>query len=1045
MANDVGRTQKYWVAIGASAGGLEALRELVRNLDLNNGAIYVILQHMSPQHRSLLTELIGRETGLPVYEIVDGTIPTPDTIYIAPPNSDVVVRAGRLRLQAPSSEPAAPKPSVDRFFLSLAETMGDRAIGIILSGTGSDGAYGVQAIRAAGGITIAQSEATAKYNGMPLAATDTGCVDLVLAPEQIGARFDRIIKMPRNLEVVDDEQPRDSLSGLFQMLQVRTGVDFREYKPSTVRRRIERRMTALEIDGLTAYTDHVRENPDEIKMLFRDMMISVTSFFRNPEEFANLKRHVEQDLANRRNEGLRVWVPGCASGEEAYSLAILLTEFLGGLAALDDTPLQIFATDIDADALAVARRGVYPDAIEADVPPELLDAYFNPTEGGYQVSQALRERIVFTPHNLCQDPPFSSIDLISCRNLLIYFSNKLQAKVFARLHYALKPSGLMFLGKSESISGAEALFKPAGDNGQIFRRRAHPDGNVATPTYHLGTGRIGYDRQYRKPERQESEPFGAMFHALVRSMGPNALLVTADMHIHRVYGNIDRYLSLPEGQMRGATISMLREDLRHELRTLISVALRNGKSRSGLERRTEGGNPRGRLRMEVHPIGVADRSDDMALVVFREWEEREVQPAPSGGETNGSNARIGELELELTGVRESLQQTVEELETANEELQSLNEELQSANEELQSTNEELETTNEELQSTNEELITVNEELQINSHELVLINQELDSVLSNIAAPVLVVDPRLHIVQCSQSARVMFQIAPGVAKPHLSQLSLPDGFPQLSKFMAEVIQTGTRADAEIEAAGFRGSVVAAPYFNPKGELVGATAIVHEISDPRARDLESLLEHLPVLVWQKDGNGKVVGMNTAASRYLGVTREEAQGQELNALISAKADAETADKLSRLLVPYETVGGQRGTFVVAQSEDAGGLDALEQLSQGPTWHYRTADEVLTLSQEALEALDTPRLKASGTMSDFLAIFHTDDRDAIRYGFENAMDQAIPFTVLARLKSRGSTSSRVTVTGKVVRAEDGTIEAVEGTLGRLPQPSPQPVDAER
>ncbi|MEM7744897.1 MAG: chemotaxis protein CheB [Pseudomonadota bacterium] len=1035
MSNGERRAKPYWAAIGASAGGLEALRDLVRNLGPENDTIYVVLQHMSPQHRSLLTELIGRETTLPVLEIVDGTLPEPDTIYIAPPNSDVIVRAGRLRLQPPSAEPAAPKPSVDRFFLSLASTMGDRAIGIILSGTGSDGAYGVQAIRAAGGITIAQSESTAKYNGMPLAAVDTGCVDLILPPSRIGSRFDRIVRMPRNLEEVDDEVPKDSLSSILQMLQVRTGADFTEYKPSTVRRRIDRRLAALKLEELTDYINYVRNHPEEIMVLYHDMMISVTSFFRNPEEFDALREQIEIDLKGRLSEGLRVWVPGCASGEEAYSLAIVLAEVLGGLSSLDGAPLQIFATDIDPDALSVARRGVYPDAIEKNVPKHLLEMYFNKTDGGYQVNQALRERIVFTPHNLCQDPPFSSIDLISCRNLLIYFSNKLQSKVFSRLHYALKPTGLMFLGKSESISGAEALFKPAGEQRQIFRRRAHPEGSLLVASHNVGSRPSSYNRSnQRKQERADAEPLGSLFHALVRSICPNALLVTADLNIHRVYGNFDKYLSLSEGQMRGATISLLREDVRHELRTLISVALKSGKSRSGINRRIDPDNGRFRLRIEVHPLGVAEHLDDMALVFFREWEEPETESlpvVPADGE--GVSRRINELESELSSVRESLQQTVEELETANEELQSLNEELQSANEELQSTNEELETTNEELQSTNEELITVNEELQINSHELVLINQELDSVLSNIAAPILVVDARLHIVQCSQSARRLFHIAPGVAKPHLSQLQLPDGFPQLSKFMADVIQTGTRADADISAGSFQGSIAAAPYFNPKGELVGATAIVYEVADGRAQNLENLIEHLPLPVWQNDAAGRIARMNFAAANYLGLSRADAEGQELRKVIASTANTPNGNgaddqRAGELLVPYATSGGQRGLYVVGDTWS----EPVTAAGNAPTWTLDPASSTVSASVELLSMLDRDASVREGNLDWFLELFHRDDQDAIRYGVGQAVDQAIPFTVLARAKGDEGGVGRIVVRGRAVRESDGKVTLIEGALLR-------------
>ena len=1045
-----GKKRPFWVGIGASAGGLEALRDVVRNLEPTIGAIYVVLQHMSPQHKSLLTELIGRETSLDVVEITDGIAPQPDAIYISPPNSDVVISAGRLRLVEPSREPGAPKPSVDRFFQSLAETLGDRAIGIVLSGTGSDGALGVRAVRAAGGITIAQSEASAKYNGMPLAAVDTGCVDLVLSAEEVGVRFAQIVRMPRDLDGIATEQPVDSLTNLFQILQLRTGVDFREYKPSTVRRRIERRMTALSIGNLDTYAAHVREEPEEAKLLFRDMMISVTTFFRDPEEFEKLKLQLEPMVEENAQNGLRIWVPGCATGEEPYSMIMMIAEILGGIQALDQTQIQVFATDIDADALATARRGLYPKAVAKDVPEEFLDRYFTETDDGYQVSGALRERIVFTPHNLCQDPPFSNIDLISCRNLLIYFNNSLQLKVFSRLHYALKGSGLMFLGKSESISGSEALFKPTTDGGQVFRRRVHPNSNAATPSHELGIGRAAYNRvPARAPERSAVDAFGSMFHALVRAIGPDGMLVTSDLHIHRVYGNIDRFLSLSEGQLRGATINMLRTDLRHELRTLITLALRNGTTRKGLARRvSEKGDTR--VQTLVHPIGATDTADDMVLVVFREWEEERARVPELSVTDAVARDRILELEVELQGTRESLQQTVEELETANEELQSLNEELQSANEELQSTNEELETTNEELQSTNEELITVNEEMQINSHQMAAINQELDSVLSNIAAPVLVVDTRLHIVQCSQSAQQMFQIAAGVARPHLSQLSLPGEFPPLSAMMAEVIQTGQKSEQEIDITGFRGTVSAAPYFNPKGELIGATAIVQEQSDPRAEALEGLLNNLPVMIWQRDADGKILDANLAAARFMGVGPTEVRGMNLDEITSRLPEAFVATANSvggnispgrknngngaatrKQALPFDGSVAADALFVIATDKEAAPVDIRADSDELCEWALSSDPEQVVLSADAARLLGRGFKETTLGRAQFIRLFHSDDTAAVEYGLDTVLDQAIPFTVLAR-PNAGNPGDRVLVRGRAKRAEDGTILGIEGEVNQ-------------
>ncbi len=946
-------TKPFWVGIGASAGGLEALRELAQNLMPDLGAIYVIAQHMSPQHKSLLTELIARETQLDVVEITDGIVPMPDTIYVVPPNHDVIVKNRRLHLRPPSDELASPKPSVDRFLRSMAENVADRAIGVVLSGTGSDGAYGIQAIRAAGGITIAQDEETAKYFGMPQAAMSTGCVDLVLSPAQIGSQFARISRLPRDLSGIDGQSAsHDTLSQLFQMLLKETRVDFREYKSSTVRRRIERRMTALDLADLDAYVEHAKEHEDELNSLFRDLMISVTSFFRDPEEYEALREQIRLHFKKIDDEGLRVWVAGCASGEEAYSIAILLVESLGGWDNFDETKLQIFATDIDKVALAAGRRGFYLDAAISGVPDDYLEKYFDRLSGGYQVKKALRDRIMFTPHNLCNDPPFSNIDLVSCRNLLIYFNTVLQNKVIQRLHYALNSNGLLFIGKSEPVVGSGELFQPMAQGLRVLRRRVRSEiGRQRTSTLPPSFSPNALTIQSIRQERA-NEVAHAMFDSLVTRLGPNAIVVSSDLHIRKIYGSIDRLVSLSEGVVRGATIAFLRPEIRHQVRILTTLALRNNETRIGPEQVLQD-NSRERFQVEVHPITDVQGSEDIALVVFKNWMKPTLPAETTDGAPNDSDERVDELERELKMIRETLHQTVEELETTNEELQILNEELQSANEELQSNNEELETVNEELQSTNEELITVNEELQVNSHELTVLNQELDSILSNIAAPIIVVDAGLHIVRCSQNARSLFDIDPMVGRPHLSQCKLPEGFPSLTVLLSKIIQSGERAECTIDTPLFAGSVVAAPYFSSKGELIGATAIISDTSELGARaELELLLDKIPLMIWRKDDKNTVLNLNDAAAQFMRTTRSTAIGRNLSDFLPGIAAAEFRDDLQTIKadkprigviekvtlgdagavwlikskVPYVSPGGGKGVYVVAQDITADYLERMD-----------------------------------------------------------------------------------------------------------------------
>ena len=530
----------------------------------------------------------------------------------------------------------------------MAENLASRAIGVILSGTGSDGAYGVQAIRAAGGIAIAQSLDTAEYSGMPEAAMETGCIDAILPPAEIAKRFLSLTKVPNGTDPsdMDEDVLNDGYARLLELIEERTHVNFMGYKVATIRRRIDRRIATLELPTFQAYLDHVETHPQEIMAIFRDMMISVTSFFRDPEEYAALEKNVRPIVEQRGERGLRVWIPGCATGEEAYSVAIILVELLGGVGALDTRPLQIFATDIDTDALARARRGHFPDAIMDTVPEELREKYFVRQGAGYTINSAVRDCIVFTQHNVIQDPPFSNVDLVTCRNVMIYFTAELQAKVLTRLHYALRPNGVMMLGKPEWTSGGEELFRQVEPEHKIFKRRVQVSRTAAHVTSGLINGRNNRNVLVDQ-ERRQTALAQDMFDALVRAVGPNCLLVNASNQIKRIYGNVDRFVSLSEGDVRGMTLDVLRKDLRHEVRTLVHLALKNNETRSGAERQLRDESVR--VQVCVYPVCTAESIEDMAIVTFRALEiERPVSvPAISKSETT----EVSELQKELTTTR----------------------------------------------------------------------------------------------------------------------------------------------------------------------------------------------------------------------------------------------------------------------------------------------------------------------------------------------------------------------------------------------------------
>lgn len=830
------------VGIGSSAGGLEAIRELVSTLPTDLDVAYVVVQHMSPHHKSLMTELVARQTTLAVEDVKNETAPRPNVIYVTPPKTDVVYKAGKLCLVSPSTEVASPKPSVDRFLLSLADEHGEKSMAIILSGTGTDGAYGVQAIREAGGITIAQDTESAKYDGMPMAAMQTGCVDLVLRPFEIGTHLFKILTGPRDFDSFRREaSEKGPASDLLQILLARTRVDFREYKQTTINRRIERRMLALGISNHDEYTQFCRVNPNAVDALFKDLLISVTRFFRDKTEFEQLKELLPGLLEKRGDAPFRVWIAGCATGEEAYSIAILLSEALGGSKVQLKDHVQIFATDIDKDALDVARKGIYGLAALNDIPKSIAERYFIQQSDGIRVIDSMRSAILFSDHNVCQDPPFQKVNLLCCRNLLIYFGNALQHKVMSRFHYAMADNSLMFLGTAETVAGSDEMFIQDSNSAHIYRRRSIRRSENASLT---GTRNMPQSRRIQSSLPAAKSGVSTdrqMFEALAQSLGRNSILVTDEYSIVRVYGDVSSYIEMNEASHLKMHIDLLRRPFREEARSLVTLALKHGEHRSGV-RHLLAEDDDAEVRLSVYPIIARDINERAALVVFSEVPIDRTKGIDRSSENESSgfeNDRIRLLEDEVATTREALQQTIEELETSNEELQSLNEELQSTNEELQATNEELETSNEELQSTNEELITVNEELQVTAAELSGRTGELMSVLETAPLAIMVLDTALQISQATNAAATMFSLARPVSNPHISQCILPEDFPSLAPICNETLKLGTAITHELTSKGSRYKVICSPFFDMRGQVKGVTMVVSEFPG-LAQDLEVILE-------------------------------------------------------------------------------------------------------------------------------------------------------------------------------------------------------------
>lgn len=814
-----GRKKKVIVVgIAASAGGLEALGQFITHLPPNSAMGYVVVQHMAPQHRSMLSQLLGRQTDMKVVEITDGMQVEPNGIYITPPNADLEIIGGLLRLRPPR-QAIGPKPSVDTFFSSLAEDQGENAVGIILSGTGSDGSHGVRALKAAGGVVMAQDEGSARYYGMPRSAIETGCVDFVMPPSEMGAELMDLLVRPRKAHVPDSDQGSDALERLLKMVKRHHSLDFTSYKQTTILRRLKRRMVACRTETLDDYMAYIEAAPGELEQLKNDILISVTSFFRDSDAWAALKAVLPDVLKGKKpGDTIRVWVAGCASGEEAYTIAILLCEMLSD--RVNDYQIQVFATDVDGESLARARKGVYPDAALKDIGPEMLARYFQPRGGVFQVVKAVRDMIVFARHDVVQDPPFLRIDLISCRNLLIYFNNSLQAKVLSIFHYALGPGRYLLLGKSESPGAISNQFHTVDKKWKLYRRL----GDHRLPLRDLTVGFQPRPVDSPLPIRPASrEPSLAEMAsaALLQAYVPATVTIDGEGRILHIHGDASRYLQLTQGTPELNIFAMVRRELRGELRSVVVRAQRQREEViSGMipygERPAEGEAYEHVLHIAVRPL---DGQDSLYLVSF----EEDDPDLFSGTETTyGPNdfSRIQMLEQELAATRENLQTVVEELETSNEELQSLNEELQASNEELQSSNEEFETSNEELQSTNEELTTVNQELQIKSAELSATNTDLENVLKSLGFPLVVVDRSMRVTRFNEDSRRIFDFTNEDLGQTLNSVACHVDIPSLRDLLKAVIDDRQVREIEVSLEGVALWMRCLPVSDDKGEPSGA---------------------------------------------------------------------------------------------------------------------------------------------------------------------------------------------------------------------------------
>ncbi|MCA9838306.1 MAG: PAS domain-containing protein, partial [Trueperaceae bacterium] len=768
MANESKENKKSKfpvVGIGASAGGLKAFEAFFKHLPENPGMAFVLIQHLDPNHRSELSELLQNHTRLPVRQVEETTEVEPDHVYVIPPNKRLSIENKLLKLSERDKQRGS-QAVIDLFFRALASDLGEQAVCIVLSGTGTDGTQGLKAIKEAGGITFAQSENDAEYSGMPRSAEKTGLVDFVLPAAEIGTRLVEVKDHAANLSLPEDETklPQDDnevLQRIMTQLHSRTGHDFSNYKKTTVLRRIRRRMQVQKYSQLADYLSYLRTDEGEATELFKELLISVTNFFRDPEAFRALETSVIPELFHQ--EEIRVWVAGCATGEEAYSVAILLAEY----SSLKNQRhhIQVFASDLDDSALSFARKGVYPDTISADVSQERLDRFFQHEGDSYVVKDELREMVLFANHNLIKDPPFSKLGLITCRNLLIYLNSEVQEQVYKLFHYALGSKGWLFLGSSESLGKAAKLFKEEDKKAKLFLRQ-----DVSEPGIHFPVTPVLKDAVVNTEETEPDQNGIATQarQAILRGYAPAFAVVNKNSDIVYLSQGTGKYLEHPEGEVSHNIVQQAKDGLGLELRTALYRLFKNNISTLNKTILVRKNGESVHLALSVKRL---DQSEH-ALVVFDEnVETRFIARTPELIAQEDQHL-AAQLDEELRHTRESLQTTIEELETSNEELRASNEELQSMNEELQSTSEELETSKEELQSTNEELATVNQELRNKIEELAAVNSDLENLISSTDVGTVFLDADLRVKRFTPKATDVFNlISTDIGRPfsHISNL------------------------------------------------------------------------------------------------------------------------------------------------------------------------------------------------------------------------------------------------------------------------------------
>ncbi len=886
------------VGIGASAGGLEALQEFFGHMPPDTGLGFVVVTHQHPGHVSLLPNLLSKATQMPVVEARDALKVEPNHVYVGPPGGLLAIAGGMLhRLAADSGR--TPHLPIDYFFRSLATDQREHAICVVLSGTGTDGTLGMRAIKAESGMAMVQEPPSAKYAGMPASASATGLADYVLAAAAMAGQLIAYAKgpylKPRARAVEAPPFPKEPLQRTLGLLRAKTGHDFSCYKTTTIQRRIERRMNVHQIKEPEGYIRYLQENPHEIDMLFAELLISVTSFFRDPQAFEALAEKALPELVDTRakDHTMRVWVPGCASGEEAYSVAIVLHECMEKRNCR--FAVQLFGTDLDAHAIEAARAGVYAAGITADVSKERLERYFTREDSVFRIRKEVREMLIFAPQNVIKDPPFTKLDLIVCRNLLIYLDVELQRRLLPVFHYALRPGGLLFLGPSESLGGFGDLFEVVDGRWKVFRRKE------ASPAVYPP---VELPLEPRRARREEAVVAGvAGVAAPVRQMqttvqverlllarfAPTTVVVDARGGIIYIHGRTGAYLEPTEGQPRNNILEMARRGLSQPLAAALREAAAENREVVREALRVKANGESSQVKLSVSPIDEPESLRGLFVVTIHPVEKPSGPAKPHRGKkAEARRSRVDELEQDLQYVKETLQTTIEELETSNEELKSTNEELQSTNEELQSSNEELETSKEEMQSLNEELSTVNVELQAKVDELSRTTDDMQNLLNSTQVATIFLDSDLRVKRYTEPARGLFNLIQTDLGRPLGHLTSNLQYDRLLEDCRDVLRALVFKETEVRAQdGSWHLMRIIPYRTAESVIDGVVLTFVEISRIRKAELEtaaipgcfeSIVRTAREPMLLLDHQLRVAALNQAFCDTLGVTEPETAGKPI-----------------------------------------------------------------------------------------------------------------------------------------------------------------------